>query len=68
MKKMSLTVKTDDVTSDTRDVDNNKNDRNKNSSIEILFNCLNFKGIGHLTPIVQYSSITYLILKENNNK
>lgn len=51
MKKMSLTVKTDDVTSDTRDVDNNKNDRNKNSSIEILFNCLNFKGIGHLTPI-----------------
>ena len=48
MKKMSLTVKTDDVTSDTRDVDNNKNDRNINSSIEILFNCLNFKGIGHL--------------------
>lgn len=47
---MSLAVKTDDVTSDTRDVDNNKNDRNKNSSIEILFNCLNFKGIGHLTP------------------
>ena len=51
MTKMSLTVKTDDVRSDTRDVDNNKNDGNKNSSIGILLNYLNFKGTAHLTFI-----------------